>query len=166
MNKKKLKLLVILGDGGHTTEMLVLVDLLGPKYDYAYLVSHDDLISEGKIRIPGPVYRTFVPTHKHKRRWYHFLNLWNILRFGLSELGVLLKVRPQAILSVGAGIAVPISIWGRLLGVRVIHVETGSRVYSMSTTGKWMYRIAHLFFVQWEPLQKKYPKAIYAGRLL
>jgi UDP-N-acetylglucosamine:LPS N-acetylglucosamine transferase len=79
---------------------------------------------------------------------------------------VLLKSRPRAILSTGAGIAIPVSLLGRLVGLKVIHVETGSRVYTMSSTGKFMYRIANLFFVQWESLREKYPKSIYAGRLL
>jgi beta-1,4-N-acetylglucosaminyltransferase len=78
----------------------------------------------------------------------------------------LLKVRPKAVLSAGAGIAVPISVFARLAGVKIIHVESASRVRSLSLTGKIMYRIAHLFFVQWEPLKDRYPKAIYAGRLL
>ena len=84
----------------------------------------------------------------------------------LAQFSVVLRVRPRVILSTGANIAVPISIFGRLMGVKVIHVETGSRVHTMSSTGKLMYRIANLFFVQWESLQKDYPKAIYAGRLL
>ena len=84
----------------------------------------------------------------------------------LRQWLVWLRVRPRAILSTGANIAAPISVFGWLMGVKVIHIETGSRVYTMSSTGKLMYRIAHLFFVQWQPLQKDYPRAIYAGRLL
>jgi beta-1,4-N-acetylglucosaminyltransferase len=157
-----IRMLVVLGDGGHTTEMIELLKLLGPNYEYSYMMSTLDTISEGKIPWEGPMYRVPVPLGKHASE----RNLISVMRSSLKQLGVLLRVRPQVILSTGSSIALPISACGRLLGVKVIHVETGSRVRTMSSTGKMMYRIAHLFFVQWEPLQKDYPKAIYAGRLL
>ena len=157
-----MKVLVVLGDGGHTTEMLKLLELLGPIYEYSYMMATNDLISEGKITYKGSVYRVPVPLGKYASQ----RNLMRAIGPIFRQLIVLLRARPEAILSTGANIAVPVSVFGRLLGVKVIHIETGSRVYTMSSTGKLMYRIAHLFFTQWEPLQKDYPKAIYAGRLL
>jgi len=157
-----MKILVVLGDGGHSTEMLRLLELLGPNYEYNYMMATTDSISEGKITWEGPVYRVPLPLDKYAR----YRRLVRVIGPILKQLIVLLRVRPKAILSTGANIAVPISGFGRLMGVKVIHIETGSRVYTMSSTGKLMYRIAHLFLVQWEPLQRDYPKAIYAGRLL
>jgi beta-1,4-N-acetylglucosaminyltransferase len=157
-----MKILVVLGDGGHTTEMLRLLELLGPNYEHSYMMSTQDSISEGKITWKGPVYRVPMPLGKGASD----RNLVRVMRSALKQLRVLLRVRPKAILSTGASIALPVSVFGRLMGVKVIHVETGSRVRTMSSTGRLMYRIAHLFFVQWEPLQKDYPKAVYAGRLL
>ena len=52
------------------------------------------------------------------------------------------------------------------MGTRIIFVETGSRVTRLSLTGRIMYRIAHLFFVQWPQLQQQWPRARYEGRLL
>jgi len=129
-----MKVLVVLGDGGHTADTLRLVELLGPKYEYSYLMSDSDQISEGKIKFPGPA--------------------------------ILLRARPRAILNGAAGIGVPISILGRLLGVKVIYLENASRVYTLSRSGRILYHIVHLFFVQWESLKEKHPKAIYAGRLI
>ncbi len=162
--KENVKVLVILGDGGHTAEMIKLVELIGPKYEYSYLMVSDDHISENKIQFPGPVYRVDTPTEKDERRMIDFIT--RAIGPIFAELRILMKVRPKVILSTGPSIAVPAAVWGRLLGMKVIHVETGSRVYSLSSTGKLMYRIANLFFVQWEPVLKDYPKAIYAGRLL
>jgi beta-1,4-N-acetylglucosaminyltransferase len=160
MKKKPIKVLAILGDGGHSTEMFNLIELLGPDYQYSYLMSVYDKISEVRIRYRGPVYKVEPPTVKEKTSIKMFI------KSTAQELVVLLRDRPTVILSVGAGIVIPISTFGRLLGVKVIHIETGSRIYKMSSSGKVMYRLAHLFFVQWEPLKKDYPKAIFAGRLL
>ncbi len=157
-----MKVLIVLGNGGHTTELVKLVALVGPRYEYNYMMADNDYISEGKLPFEGPVYRVPVPMGKHASE----RSLWRAIGPVLKQLVVLIKVRPRAILSSGAGIAVPIAVFGRLAGAKIIHVETGSRIFTMSSTGKAMYRIAHLFFTQWEPLQKEYPKAIYAGRLL
>lgn len=155
--------MVILGEGGHTTEILELVDMLGSIYDYSYLIACHDQISEGQIRIAGSVLRTVIPRTKPSK----FFETLKLSFFcSIQEFMALLKARPKAIITVGAGIAVPISIFGRLSGVKIIYIETISRVRALSITGKIMYHIAHLFFVQWEPLKEKYPKAIYAGRLL
>ncbi len=155
--------MVILGEGGHTAQMLELVDILGPIYDYSYLMAHHDQISEGQIRIAGSVLRTDIPRTKPSK----FFETLKLSFFcSIQEFKVLLKARPKAIITAGAGIAVPISIFGRLLGVKIIYIDCISRVRALSTTGKIMYHIAHLFFVQWEPLKEKYPKATYAGRLL
>lgn len=156
------KILVVLGDGGHTTEMIQLVDLLGPTYQYAYMMSTIDHISADKITIPGPVYRVPLPRFKYKQ----YNSLSGLFNSTFHQIKVLQQTKPNVILSTGANIAIIVSFFGRLNGAKVIHVETGSRVYTMSSTGKVMYYLAHKFFVQWEQLQKDYPKAIYAGRLL
>jgi beta-1,4-N-acetylglucosaminyltransferase len=157
------KVLVVLGDGGHTVETLKVVEALGPIYEYSYLTPKGDLISEGRIRIAGPMYRASLPRTKYTG---FLTNLRLFVKCAFQEFVILLKVRPKAILSAGAGIAVPVSILGRLLGVKVIYVESATRIAALSLTGKILYRVAHLFLVQWESLREDYPKAIYAGRLL
>ena len=166
-----MKILVVLGDGGHSTEMIELVKSLGPNYEYSYMMLTTDLVSAGMIVWPGTIYRVQRPISKgqldhglfraiFQRRLFHMLYAF------LQQVIVWFKVQPRVILSTGAVVSVPISIFGKLLGTKIIHVETGARVFTMSFTGKLMYRVADLFFVQWEPLMKEYPKAIYAGRLM
>lgn len=155
-------MLAVLGDGGHTTEMVRLLCLLGPHYRYSYMLTTTDRVSEAKLTHPGPVYRVLEPLGKYASERNPLRVVWATLQ----QMSVLMRVRPRVILTSGANVAVPICVLGRLVGVKIIFVETGSRVFSLSSTGKLMYRIAHLFFVQWEPLKEHYPKAIYAGRLL
>ncbi len=159
-----MKVLVILGDGGHTKQMLRLVELLGNKYNYSYLMEKEDRTSIDKIQLLGPVYWVNRPRYKIPEN-IAFATA-RLLRCTWQEFLVVLCARPQVVLSMGAGVAVPIALIGRLMGAKVIHVETASRVFALSVTGKIMYRIAHLFFVQWESLLPHHPQAIYAGRLL
>jgi len=154
---------MVLGEGGHTTEMLRIAEGLKPTYHYSYLVPKHDHISETKIRIAGPIYRANLPRAKSP-------SLLNTLKYlflcTFQELVILLKVRPKVVMSAGAGIAVPVSVFGWLFGVKIIYIESATRVQTLSLSGKILYPIAHLFFVQWPLLKEKYPKAIYAGRLV
>ncbi len=158
----KRHLLLLLGEGGHTKEMLRLADLLGDGYRYSYILVRDDEVSANKISRPGPVYRVIRPRDK----LHHPIK--DVLKTGLCDLQaavILLRSRPQAIITTGPGVAVPVCAVAKLLRCKVIFIETGSRIHALSTTGRLLYRFADLFLVQWEELLAAYPKAIYAGRL-
>ncbi len=156
------RLLLVLGEGGHTTELLILADLLGDGYEYAYLLVEGDELSARRIRRPGPIYR--VPRAREKA---HNLprDVWRTLRCAWRSWQALGRCRPQAVISSGPGMAVPVCLLARLRGTPVIYVETGSRVRRLSLSGRLVYPFASLFFVQWPDLAKRYPRAIYAGRL-
>jgi UDP-N-acetylglucosamine:LPS N-acetylglucosamine transferase len=158
-----MKLLVVLGEGGHTAELLKLVSLLGNKYRYFYIMPKDDNLSNKKIAIPGPVYRIYRAREKDTK---FFDAIIKTFIDGIKSFWIILRVKPHAILSCGPAIAVPVSIVGKILGTHIIFVETGSRVNCLSLTGRIMYRCADLFFVQWPKLKKGRAKAIYAGRLI
>jgi beta-1,4-N-acetylglucosaminyltransferase len=161
------RLLVVLGEGGHTRQMLQLVDQLGPRYQYHYLIAAEDQLSAGKIRLSGPVYRAGRPRSKVKGHTDSVpVAALNTLRSLVQLLPMLWRIRPQAVLANGPALAVPAALLGKLLGARVIYVESASRVERMSTSGRLVYPFADLFIVQWPALQAQYRKAIYAGRLL
>ena len=157
-----MRLMIVLGSGGHTKEMIRLIDLLGSEYSYAYIHCADDALSLAKIKYPGPVFGVIRPRMK--------VMSWPVivartLVAALQSLWALVRFRPKAIISTGPGVAVPACILARVLGIRVIYVETGSRVFALSSSGRILYRFADLFFVQWPELLSQYPKAIYEGRL-
>lgn len=162
-----MRILVVLGEGGHTRQILRLLDQLGSDFDYHYLLADKDRLSEAKIRQPGPVYRIRRPRSKLEGRTDPpLVSAWQTLR-SLAELWpILRRARPDVILANGPSLAVPAALLGKLLGARIIWVETASRVYDISASARLVYRFADLFFVQWPQLQEKYPKAIYAGRLV
>lgn len=161
------RLLVVLGEGGHTRQMLQLLDQLGPDYEYHYLIAAEDQLSENKIRLPGPVYRIGRPRSKVKGHTDSVATgAWHSLQSVAQLWPMLRRIRPQAILANGPSVAVPAALLGKLQGAAIIYVESASRVEQMSTSGRLVYPFADLFLVQWPQLQARYPKAIYAGRLL
>ena len=154
---------MVLGDGGNTTEILRLVELMGPGYNYHYVVARDDVLSAQHITIPGSVFRICRPRTKGGAWWQA---LWHTLASLFQAFRVCRRVRPQATLGSGPSLMVPVALATKVLGAKVIFVETGSRVTRLSLTGRIMLRLADLFFVQWEQLQQHYPQTILAGRLL
>ena len=146
-------------------ECLHLVDLLGTDaYRYSYIIQSTDPLSESQIRVPGPVYRVIRPSYIKQRRIVR-----DTLKFALCTLqatAILVRARPDAVISTGPAVAVPVCLAAKVVGAAIVFIETGSRVRRLSTTGKIMRHLADLFFVQWEELLPAAPRgAIFAGRL-
>ncbi|RKY56217.1 MAG: capsular biosynthesis protein [Candidatus Neomarinimicrobiota bacterium] len=77
---------------------------------------------------------------------------------------ILLKEKPDLIISNGAEVAIPTLYIAKLFGIKIIFIESWCRINKPSTTGKLIYPIADVFLVQWRQLLKKYgKKARYEG---
>ena len=88
---------------------------------------------------------------------YHQLLLFYYLLF------YFLKYFPKVIISTGVHSTIPLCVFGRLFGRKVIYIETIANINTPSMTGKMMYYIATDFYVQWEELLEVYPKAKFGG---
>lgn len=96
-----------------------------------------------------------------------FLNPLSLLWHGLMSLWHVWRLKPKAVVSVGATNVVMFCYWAWLFGARVYHVECMNQVTSRSITGRLLYPICRKLYVQWEGLLKEYgPKARYAGWVL
>ncbi len=85
-----------------------------------------------------------------------------VLNLGLA-MRLLVRSRPRAILTTGAGVAVPFVWIGRLLGVRVVYVESATRIDSPSLSLRLVRPFVSHLYVQWPELQAALPKARYRG---
>jgi UDP-N-acetylglucosamine:LPS N-acetylglucosamine transferase len=94
----------------------------------------------------------------------------SIWRMGLALFWawrVLRRERPDAIVSLGAEIALPFFYLSKLLGIRTIFIESWCRVENLSKTGRLVYPIADVFLVQWPQLLRICgPKAQYQGAVI
>lgn len=101
---------------------------------------------------------------KSIKSWFRLLSL--MMLTALKEFKILIKERPDVIISTGSEIAIPICYLGNFFGKRIIYIESLARVNELSGTGKLIYPIADLFLVQWEKLAKKYKKARFEGAVI
>jgi len=109
------------------------------------------------------------PDPRARRTWYLVHPRRRILRTlanALQALWVVLKERPELVISTGADVAVFFLYWARLFGATVVYVESAGRV-GPSLSGRLVYPIADLFVVQWPEQKLVYPRAVLArGALL
>lgn len=89
----------------------------------------------------------------------------NLVLNALLAIRVLRRLRPTAIVSTGSGVAVPFCYVGRLMGLRVVFIESFSRVTEPSLTARLVYPIASAFFVQWPQLLAHFRRARCEGNV-
>jgi len=76
-----------------------------------------------------------------------------------------LRLRPRVVIANGGGVVVPFCWWARLMGAKVVFIESFSRVDHPSWSGSLIHPIASLFIIQWPGLARFYPKAVNGGSI-
>ena len=157
------KILVVLVGGGHTKQILRLVEMLGTRYSYEYVIGKDDNLSEKKIKLKGKIFRIINPRGMEDKGIIK--TIFKFIPSSFQALSCLLKSKSDVVLACGPAISIHACILGRIFGKKVIFLESWSRVYTKSLAGRFVYPFANLFFIQWKEEQKNYEKAVYVGRL-
>ncbi|XP_028288890.1 UDP-N-acetylglucosamine transferase subunit ALG14 [Parambassis ranga] len=174
--------LVVAGSGGHTTEILRLMECLSSAYTPRhYVIADTDRMSEEKIctfenskqhsgsRSQFTICRIPRSREVHQSWSSSAVSTLNALRYSLP---LVFRVRPDMVLCNGPGTCVPLCVAALLLGilgmkkVLIVYVESICRVQTLSLTGKILYPLSDYFFVQWSSLRDKYPKSIFLGRIV
>lgn len=145
----------IASSGGHWEELMCLSEIAG-LCDGFYVTEDGGQADESSVE---KLY--VVPQiNRHEKHFLlHFIRL-----FG-QAFRILRQEKPEFVISTGALIAFPFCICAKLMGARIIYIESFARVHDRSLTGRLVYPIADLFLVQWESMLELYPKARYAGRI-
>ena len=92
----------------------------------------------------------------------NLLQLFHIL----EAFMIFIILKPKMLLSAGAAPIVIFSLIGKIFGIKTIFIERFSRVSHPSLTGKFMYKIADVFYYQWPLLEKYFPKGKFKGNIL
>lgn len=78
---------------------------------------------------------------------------------------LLRQLRPCGLVAFGPLFCLPVCIWARVMGLRVVYVESWSRFYEPSLTGRAMGILANRIYYQNETLGNHLKGASYGGRL-
>jgi len=143
---------IVCSSGGHLRQILELIDIFPQKN--IFLITNSTKIELEQIR-----------THIIKG---DFTDKFLYVRSSIIAPYLILKYRPTLIFTNGGGeLSLPFSFFGKLVGCKIIFMETISRVISKSKAARLVYPIADIFLVQWEKNLSKYgKKAKYWGSVI
>jgi beta-1,4-N-acetylglucosaminyltransferase len=147
-------LLLVCSSGGHLLQLVALREAWGDlprtwvtfdKPDARSLLSGED------------VRYAFGPTNRSLRAFARNL---------LLAARLLRRLRPAAMVTTGAGVAVPFAWLARLRRIPIVYVESLTRITELSLSGRMIAPVASRLYVQWPELAEAEPRARYAGHLL
>jgi beta-1,4-N-acetylglucosaminyltransferase len=147
------RILLVASPGGHLQQMLALKPAWGDlKSRWVTLEAADTKF----LLDPATTVFAHGPTARNIPNLFRNLHLaWTTIR----------SYQPDVILSTGAALAVPFFVVGRALGIRLVYVESFTRVHRPALAGRLVYPLTHAFFVQW-PTSSRRRRAIYAGSVV
>ncbi|PKP46553.1 MAG: oligosaccharide biosynthesis protein Alg14 [Bacteroidetes bacterium HGW-Bacteroidetes-11] len=139
MTGKPKKILAVASGGGHWIQLM----RLKPAFegcDLVYLSTHDG-------------YKKLV----QNSRFYKVTdaNRWNklkLLKMAFEVRKVVIREKPDVIISTGAAPGLFAILWGRLSGSKTIWLDSIANVEKLSMSGRIVKPFAHLHLTQWEHL--------------
>jgi UDP-N-acetylglucosamine:LPS N-acetylglucosamine transferase len=87
-----------------------------------------------------------------------------IIGLGMSAYYAVAE-RPDVVITTGASVVVFFTLFAKLLGAKLIFIESMAKVTQPTLTARLLYPFADLFLVQWPKLLKFFPRAKFLGRL-
>ncbi|HBT4489830.1 TPA: UDP-N-acetylglucosamine--LPS N-acetylglucosamine transferase, partial [Enterococcus faecium] len=146
-----MKICLVGSSGGHLTHLYLLKNFWEKEERFWVTFDKEDSRSMLKDERFFPCY---YPTNR---------NIINLIRNSFLAIRILLKEKPDLIISSGAAVAVPFFYLGKLIGAKTIYIEVFDRIDAPTLTGKLVYPVTDKFIVQWDEMKKVYPKAINLG---
>ena len=163
-----LKTLVVLGSGGHTSEMIQLIRNLPVEryHPLLFVKAATDSTSLGRLRAANLLSESStvheIPRAREVGQSY-LSSIYSTLHALVYAVQLVGRLRPDVLICNGPGTCLPLCVaafaW-RVVGwtsSRIIFVESYCRVQTMSLTGRLLYTWVDLCAVHWPTLQSKYP---------
>ena len=139
--------------GGHFEQLMMLKPLMD-KYDSFIITEKTDY---SVIKDNRKVYYLRQVNRNEK------VFIFKMTENTFKSLKVFIKEKPDIVISTGALATIPICLLSKLFRKKVIFIESFAKVTSPTLTGKFIYKFADQFYVQWEQMKEHYPDAICKG---
>lgn len=147
------KICFIASSGGHFEQLMMLKPLM-KKYDSLIVTEKTN------YSVSNSEFNTYY-LHQVNRREKSFI--FRMIGNSLKTLKILISERPDVVISTGALATIPMCLFGKIFGKKIIFIESFAKVNSQTLTGKLVYKFADRFYVQWEEMKQFYPNAICKG---
>nr|WP_295301215.1 PssD/Cps14F family polysaccharide biosynthesis glycosyltransferase [uncultured Blautia sp.] len=156
MKKKKLnhkKICFAASSGGHYEQLLMLKPLM-EQYD-SFIVTEKTSYNTEVDQI-----KSYYLHQVNRKELFFFF--WLVVN-SIKSLQIIIKERPDYIITTGVLAMIPLCLLVKITGGKLIYIESFAKVNSGTETGKFLYRFADQFYVQWESMKEIYPKALFRG---
>jgi UDP-N-acetylglucosamine:LPS N-acetylglucosamine transferase len=140
--------------GGHLSQLLKVAGCANGHDVFVVTTSEavrGNLASIGRVHVVGECNR------EHLRR---------VLSVLVRCARIMIRERPDVIISTGAAPACLCCLLGKLLGAKVVWLDSITNVDRISLSGRLVRPFADLFLVQWPDLTEKYRGVQYAGAII
>jgi len=148
------KIALIASSGGHLYQLSTLSEFWGNKERFWVSFPTEDakfLLKDEKV------YWAYYPTNR---------SIKNLIKNLFLSIKILRYERPTAIISTGAGIAVPFLFTGRLMNIKTLYLESITRNKELSLSARIIYPFVKELLVQWPELAEKNTKLKFKGRII
>lgn len=152
--QKKLLICLTASAGGHLSQLLE-VNESWKGYD-TFCITTVSVVRE-KLQKYGNVYVVGECNREHPLRVF-----WVLIRC----INVILRERPDVVISTGAAVGCIMCFLGKLLGARVVWLDSIANVERISLSGRMVRYIADLCLVQWPELEQRYKNVEYVGAVI
>lgn len=184
-------LISVIGSGGHTQEMLMLIQsiiiddqlLFSPIINkIIFIVSKNDRLSKEKLNFRLAIWKYKAKNsetieyacHEIQRsrqvQQSYFTSILTTLIAFYHSYKIIYKERPSILLCNGPGVCIPVILATKIFSrqTKIIFIESFCRTKTLSLSGKIVYyaNLANYFIVQWPNLKYKYKNAIFLGILV
>jgi UDP-N-acetylglucosamine:LPS N-acetylglucosamine transferase len=156
---REVKLVVGASAGGHATELHILLDAargIWPLEPSAYVTTMH-IEAEGFAKHGKPVH-VIGECDRRKPLQVVFV-LFRTLWLAIQE-------RPDVVVTTGSMPLAMFCAWAKLLGAKIVWIDSVAQIDEMSFSGKLMRRVADLCLAQWPDVAARNANVEYAGEVL
>jgi UDP-N-acetylglucosamine:LPS N-acetylglucosamine transferase len=140
--------------GGHMSQLLKLSESWN-EFNTFYITT-TGVVSE-KLSQHGEVHIIGECNHKQPLR---------ALKVFCRCIQVMLSEKPDVVISTGAAGGCMACFLGKLLGAKVVWVDSITNIENLSLSGRMVRHIADLFLTQWPQFAERYENVDYVGTLI
>ena len=151
---KQLRICLAASAGGHISQLLKLAACWDGYKTFCVTTTEVVRDNLGKL---GEVYVVGECNRQHPIR---------VLAVFLRCVRIIYKERPDVVISTGAAAGCILCFLGKLLGAKVVWIDSITNVERISLSGRMVRYIADLFLVQWPELAGRYEKVEYVGAVV
>lgn len=141
MNDPSTKVLAVASGGGHWEQLMLLRPTL-ERYDVRYATTNTEVAGQHGVSeiesLPDCNQNTPI----------------RALRCLFAAIALVLRQRPDAIVSTGSAPGFFCLLAGRMMGARTLWIDSVANAEEMSMSGRLSLRVAHECWTQWEHLAR------------